>query len=136
MRCDIAPVNEPFSCPNSSLSMDLGNRRAVDLDEGLVDAHRKLMELSSDELLSRPVLSHDEHARVGRSDTRYRFHYGEHLGVRHEFDLDADLPLQLNVLARQLGLIDTVADRQEQPLHVDRLFQKIERSELRRIDRS
>ncbi len=137
MRCDIAPVNEPFSCPNSSLSMrSSGMAAQLTSTKGSLGAIRKLVELPGDELLSRSVLSHDEHPRVGRSDARYRFHDGEHLGVgADDIRLDADLPLQLDVLARELGLIDAVADRQQQPLHIDRLLQKIERPELRRVDR-
>ena len=56
-----APVNAPFSWPNSSLSSSSrGMRGAVDRDEGLLCARAELWMAPGDELLARAAFAQDD----------------------------------------------------------------------------
>ena len=68
-RC--APVNAPFSWPNSSLSTSgLGQRRAVERDERPARARRPGVERVRDELLAGAGLARDQHRDVARREPR------------------------------------------------------------------
>ena len=65
-----APVNAPRSKPNSSdSSRSVRQRRAVDLDEGLVAAHRVPAQAARDQLLAGAGLTADQDGDVRVGDT-------------------------------------------------------------------
>ncbi len=54
--CEIAPVNAPRSCPNSSLSSKpVGDRSAIQFDEGSVLATAAIVNSARDQFLTRTV---------------------------------------------------------------------------------
>ena len=62
-----------------ALDDGLGQRGAVDRDEGALGAARALVEGAGDELLARSALAGDEHGRLGARDSVYQ---GEELAHR------------------------------------------------------
>ena len=79
MRRAIAPVNAPFSWPNSSDSSRLlRDRRAIDRDERLARAVRAAVDVTRDHLLAGAGLAGDQHRGVARRDL-----LGELDHVRH-----------------------------------------------------
>ena len=63
-RSATAPVNEPFTWPNSSLSISsAGIAAQLTSTNGLVRARREPMNRARDELLAGAVLAGDQHAR-------------------------------------------------------------------------
>ena len=70
-RCS-APVNAPFSWPNSSASIRLsGQGGAAHLDERFLGPQRVVVNRVRDELLARARFAADEHGRVRRRDLRH-----------------------------------------------------------------
>ena len=66
------PVKAPFSWPNSSDSIsDVGQRRAVHLDERLARPRRVVVDGVGDQLLARARLAADQHRRVGPRHLRH-----------------------------------------------------------------
>jgi len=81
-RRRVAPVKAPASWPKSSLEQALGERRAVELDEGLVPARREVGEPRRHQLLAGAALAHHEHRpaeRRQRRDLRQRRAKGRRL---------------------------------------------------------
>ncbi len=73
----MAPVNAPFSWPNSSLSSKpAGNGRAIQLDEGAIAARAQAMNGARQQFLAGAGLALDEHGRIGG---RHGFNLLEHL---------------------------------------------------------
>ena len=69
MRRAIAPVNAPFSWPNSSDSSRFsGDRRAVDRDERLARAVRAGVDVARQHLLAGAGFAGDQHGGVGGRD--------------------------------------------------------------------
>ena len=72
-----APVNAPFSCPNSSdSSSDLGQRGAVDRDEWLAPPRREIVNCLGDQLLAGAGLALDQY---GARDRRHLLHPDQQL---------------------------------------------------------
>ena len=68
---ETAPVNAPFSWPNSSDSIrSFGNRAGVHRDERPRLARRALVHGARDQLLAGAGLADDEHGGVGLRDRR------------------------------------------------------------------
>ncbi len=64
-----APVNAPFSWPNSSLSISSrGNRRHVDGDEGAVAALAEIVQRLGHQLLAGAGFAGDQHGEVGAGE--------------------------------------------------------------------
>ena len=99
-RAVTAPVNAPFSWPNSSLSISVpATAPQSTTTNGLSGARRQLVERARDHLLAGAGLALDEHGRVGRrdpleqaEDLAHRGRLADHLAERFLLgrqDLDA-----------------------------------------------
>ncbi len=79
LRSLIAPVNAPFSWPNSSLSSSVSGRAAqLTVTNGLRGAPAVVMDGARDQFLARAALAAQQHRRVALGDVRdqvvYRLH--------------------------------------------------------------
>ena len=104
-----------------------GDGGAVDLDERPVTAWAELMQLSGHQLLASAVLASDEDPGAGR---RHLLNHVTHLhhrcGGADHLVLTAHNLLQGLVLCAQVALVQGVAYRDEQPVHVGRLHDEVE----------
>ena len=94
-----APVNDPFSCPNSSLSISVsGQRRAVDGHEGPLAPRAQGVHRARHQFLAGAALAGDQHASLARSGLLQEGKNFLHLGrSTHQFAeraLIAELALQ------------------------------------------
>ena len=79
MRRATAPVNEPFSWPNSSDSEQvLRDRRAVDADERLLGAVGAGVDVARQHLLAGAGFAGDQHRGVGGGDLLRELHHLRH----------------------------------------------------------
>ena len=90
-----------------------------------------------DELLARPVLARDQHPRVGGGDAFDSFEDITNC-ARNTDDLKAAVHLaaeKLNAFSEPPEL-QNVTEGHQQPVSIQRLFEKVERSLLCSVDRS
>ncbi len=135
-----APVNAPFSWPNSSVSSSvLRNRRAVDRDKRTVGARAERVQRAGEELLAGAALAFEQHRRVGRRRTVKRDGDGGELRIFTDNLRRAsalrELRFEQDVFGRQPALRERALDHQQQVIGVDRLGQEIERAFLHRRHR-
>ena len=135
-RSAAAPVNAPFSCPNSSLSNELRrDRRAVDLDERTGRERALAMHVRGEQLLARAGLAEQQHGDVRPRDLRRLLHGLQKRRappdhprrVAHQLAKALVLALQIQSLQRVLG-------HEQHAIARERLFQEIERAAARRHD--
>ncbi len=114
----------------------LGDGGAVDLDEGLAGPQAVGVDGPGDELLAGAALAVDQDRGVGRGDLEDLLPEVLDQGVMAD-DLVVFLGLLLEVLAlaAEVRLLEGVADADQDPLAVERLFQEIEGPELGGLDR-
>ena len=136
----IAPVNAPFSWPNSALSTrPFGQRGAVQLDERPVAPVALRVNRAREQLLAGARLALEQHGRARRR--------GRRDGLQHATDRRAvadDLPLvpelhhlaaQPLVLAAQAHDLERLIDRELELLRPDGLRDVVDRAGLDRRDR-
>ena len=102
-RRSSAPVNAPFSWPNSSLSIEPRRQRgAVQLDQRTVAPARGVVDRARDQLLAGSRLAEDQHGRVHRRDL---LHLGQRRAqARRAADDLLEVVLALDLLA-QVGVL-------------------------------
>ena len=132
-----APVNEPFMCPNSSLSIS-SDGIAAQLTSTNAWSRRGDASCSAarDQLLAGAVLAGDQHPRGGRP------HLGDQLAhalergapAHHLVAALGDFP-EAGVLAHQLGVRQRVPHGQQEPVGVERLLEEVEGAALGGLDR-
>src|SRR5256886_11192916 len=112
-----------------------GNRSAVYLHERPARAGGERMDGTGHELLPGSVLSGYEHARGGRRDLLDALDHLVHRAARpHDLVLRVHLGLEAYVLAREVEVLQGVAQRKQDAVGVERLFQKIVRAQLGRLE--
>ena len=113
-----------------------GNRGAIDFDERFPRARRLTVQCSRDELLSRAVLTGDQHTRGG---VGHPFDAFDQRADRERLadDLIArfDRRLEPCVFLGQIDPAGRVAQRDENAVGVERFLEDVVRTELRRLDR-
>ncbi len=113
-----------------------GNRGAVHLDERAVPPGRRLVQGPGHQLLAAPVLAPDENAGVGGPDPGDE---GPHLLERgagpHHGVAGVERLLELPVLPRERGVLERVAEGDDEAVGVERLLEEIERAPLGRLHR-
>ena len=117
----------------------VGQRGAVQRDEGFVGARAARMHRARDELLARAGLSRDQdRARRGRRAADQIFHAPHRLALADErVDRAAglDLTLQQIDLARQPAALRRGADAHEELVAEERLLHEVDGAEFHRLDR-
>ena len=140
MRLSTAPVNEPFSWPNSvALDEVLGDGAAVDDDERLAGALALTLDGAGDELLADAGLAFDEDRDVGsgsalaeRHDALHAFAAHDEVGERQHA---LDLLLDAADLAGERFDLQRALDRHFKTLGRHRLDDKIDGAGAHGIDR-
>src|SRR5258705_349544 len=122
-----------------ALDQVLRDRRAVDLDEGTLDAVRVVVNRVGDQLLAGAVLALDQDVRVAGGHTLYQLEQLLHLlaladDVR-EAVLTPYLILELLVLGALLGTIHGAPEDVHEPFLAHRLLEEEERARLPGFDR-
>ncbi|MGB8958488.1 MAG: hypothetical protein WCC00_05705 [Candidatus Aminicenantales bacterium] len=108
---------------------------AVDLDEGLAGPQAVGVDRPGDELLAGAALAVDEHGGVGRGDLEDLLPQVLDEGmVADDLVVLLGLLLEVLALAAEARLLEGVADADKDALAMERLLQKIEGSELGRLD--
>ena len=134
-RCT-APVNAPFSWPNSSDSISSGGTAAqFSVTNGPSAARTFLVQRARRQLLAGPGFAVDADAGLAGGDALHLGHHAAH-GVAGPDDLMlADALAQLAVLVLQPLQLKRVLHRQQKLVRRDRLLQKIDRTQARRPHR-
>ena len=134
----VAPVNEPFSWPNSSDSISSsGNRGAVDLDEPVAAPQAVAMDRPRHQFLADAALAGEQHRRVRRRGALDRVpDLAQRRALAHHLVPDFRRPPQRPVLVRQPRALERVPDRDQQLFARRRLLDEVERAGLGRLDGS
>jgi hypothetical protein len=114
----------------------LGDRGAVDLDEGLRGPGAVLVDRTRDELLARPRLARDEDGRLRRRSERDRVLHATDRGRApdHREPL-LERELEVAVLADETPLLERIADDDQDPVAAQRLLDEVERPQTGGLDR-
>ena len=133
----VAPVNDPFSWPNSSDSISSSGIAAQFTCTNRSPAAQAVaVDRARDQLLADAALALDQHRRVGRRRAADRSHdLPQRAAVADHLVPDFDRALQRPVLVAQLPLIQRVAQADQHPVAGERLLDEIERALLGRLDR-
>ena len=110
----------------------LGNRRAVDRDEGALGARAERVERAREQLLARAALALEQHRRVGRRRSIQRDRDLFELRIVAD-DLrraaaSRELLFEDQILGHHAPLDERTLDEQQQMIGIHRLGQKIERA--------
>ena len=132
-RARAAPVNAPFSWPNSSASSRLGaSARAVERDERAVGARADAMDRAREQLLAGAALADDQHGRIRRRDAidhreqlAHQRRLADHLA---EAARALDLAAQPADLARERAVLDRALDDRADLGGVGGLVEHVERA--------
>jgi hypothetical protein len=112
------------------------DRRAVHLDERAVAPRRQRMDRARDEFLAGAVLSRDEDAGIRRPHAFEPLdESADRRRLPHDLVPRLDLLAQPHVLVLQPRVAQRVAQRDEDPVGVERLLEEIVGAQLRRLDR-
>ena len=118
-----------------ALDQLLGDRRAVDLDEGLVLAERVAVDGASDQLLAGAALAGDQHRGVRRRGPAHRVpHLLERRAAAHHPVALVENQPQTPVLLHQTFLPERVAGGDQDALALRRLLDEVEGAELDGLD--
>ena len=133
----VAPVNDPFSWPNSSDSISSSGIAAQFTCTNRSRLPQAVaVNRARDQLLADAALALDQHGRVGRRGAADRRHHLlQRRALADHLMADFDVLLQRSVLVAQAALLERVADRHEQAIGaLERLVEEVGRAALDRLD--
>ena len=132
-RAGKAPLQVPEQLAFDQLG---GNGRAVDLDERAPPARAERVDRARHQLLARAVLAGDEHAGGRGGDLLDALdHFADRAARAHDLVLLFHLGAQPHVLCGEVHVLERIAQRQQDAVGVERLFEEIVGAELCGLDR-
>ena len=135
-RMAAAPVNAPFSWPNSSLSMSsVGMAAQLTFTNGPGRERALAMDVRRQQLLARPRLAREQHADIRSRDLRGLLDRVLERRARPDHPRRvADQLAESLVLALQVGPLERVLHDEQHAVAGERLLEEIERAAAGRVD--
>ena len=132
-----APVNAPFSWPNSSLSISsVGMAAQLTFTNGPRRERALAMDVRRQQLLAGARLAGQQHAGVGSRDLRRLLHRAPERRARADHPRRvADQLAEALVLALQVRPLERVLHDEQHAVAGERLLEEVERAAARRLDR-